>query len=300
MSPISSRVTEFPNPGNPVHQDALDLERAILKHLQPDEGSGSARLAQQLLLLAKGCFLMAPLIGLGESRQAAMALAELALHRPADWPCDGVADNPSPSVSAEPGASSPKKPNALKKESPVPADQPCQLFEFLVRTALGTKVFASAIPSEEADRLVELFSQFNVLDDDHGFIEFHTIRGRIIHLNLKFVVGVARLDVVGRAGDQDTLPVCQDEDLAKLQGWQGLNDPSEAPAVTLFLDGLEEPLVCGELDRDVVELAATTLQEEPVTAIVSFSDEENLRTRFIPARNIILMDSLDYHEADPQ
>jgi 7-cyano-7-deazaguanine synthase in queuosine biosynthesis len=49
-----------------------------------------------------------------------------------------------------------------------------------------------------------------------------------------------------------------------------------------------------------VELAATILQEEPVTAIVSFFDEEELRTRFIPARNIIVMDSLGYYAVEPK
>ena len=77
-------LAEFPTPGHPVHRAGLDLERGILQHLQAGEDSTSAGPsveAQQLLLLAKGCFLMVPLLGIKDARQQAMELAHLRLNR---------------------------------------------------------------------------------------------------------------------------------------------------------------------------------------------------------------------------
>ena len=77
-------LVEFPSSEHPVHQAALELDRAILHHLQagdePTVGVSTTE-AQQLLLLAKGCFLMAPLLGLRESRAIALEPAHLRLNR---------------------------------------------------------------------------------------------------------------------------------------------------------------------------------------------------------------------------
>ena len=57
-----------------------------------------------------------------------------------------------------------------------------------------------------------------------------------------------------------------------------------------MIDGLEEPLTCEEVDADCRELLASTLYEEPATELLCVPDAEALRTRFFPARRIILMD----------
>lgn len=185
----------------------------------------------------------------------------------------------------------------MKTKSKLPADQPCQLFEFLLRMTGGTEVFVYTIPEEDADRLSSLFDEFDALTADRQFLEFASVSGRVIHLNLKFLVGVSRLELVGRVGDQD--PVEPTGSGAGIHGWQSLSDPRDAPDLALFIDGLQQPVICGEVAPDEIQLAVATLQDDPATAIVSFFDDENLRTRFIPARNIILMDSTGDYEADP-
>ena len=104
--------------------------------------------------------------------------------------------------------------------------------------------------------------------------------GRVVHLNLNYLVGVFRLDIVGRVGDQDFLPAEPNGSGAGMHGWQNITDPREAPDLALFLDGLEEPVICGEVEWEEIELAAATLQHDPNTGIVRFFDDEILRTRF--------------------
>ena len=77
-------LTEFPSPSHPVHQSALDVDRSIPRHLQPDEMAATSQQARQLLLLAKGCFLMAPLVGIQESRALAAGLALRSFNRRGD------------------------------------------------------------------------------------------------------------------------------------------------------------------------------------------------------------------------
>jgi AcrR family transcriptional regulator len=72
-------LMEFAHPQHPVHQAALEMERAILSFLEPlcaaaDIPAGK-QAARQLLLLAKGCFVMSPTVGVRESRLLARALA---------------------------------------------------------------------------------------------------------------------------------------------------------------------------------------------------------------------------------
>ena len=45
----------------------------------------------------------------------------------------------------------------MKTKSKLPADQPCQLFEFLLRMTGGTEVFVYTVPVEDADRIATLF-----------------------------------------------------------------------------------------------------------------------------------------------
>ena len=83
-------LAEFPCSEHPVHQAALELDRAIVKHLQAEDEPTfvvSQAAAQQLLLLAKGCFLMVPLLGLKDSRQRTMELAHLRLNRMGERSC---------------------------------------------------------------------------------------------------------------------------------------------------------------------------------------------------------------------
>jgi hypothetical protein len=79
-------LMEFPNPRHPVHQAALELERNVLKYLEPLCAAAdivdSEVAARQLLLLAKGCFVMSPTVGIAGSRILATALADHVL-RPA-------------------------------------------------------------------------------------------------------------------------------------------------------------------------------------------------------------------------
>lgn len=83
-------LAEFPCSEHPVHQAALELDRAIMNHLQAEDEPTfvvSLMEAQQLLLLAKGCFLMVPLLGLKDSRQRTMELAHLRLNRMGERSC---------------------------------------------------------------------------------------------------------------------------------------------------------------------------------------------------------------------
>jgi AcrR family transcriptional regulator len=75
-------LTEFPAANHPVHQAALDVDRAILKQLEADSPKEETRSpAAELLLLAKGCFLMAPLLGVRVARELALELAKAPLNR---------------------------------------------------------------------------------------------------------------------------------------------------------------------------------------------------------------------------
>ena len=71
-------VLEFPRREHPVHQAALKFDREILSYLESlctaVEIAGSEETARQLLLLAKGCFVMSPTVGIAGSRIIATSL----------------------------------------------------------------------------------------------------------------------------------------------------------------------------------------------------------------------------------
>lgn len=78
-------LLEFPQVDHPVHQTALDLERAILNFLEPVAQAADISecevVVRELLLLAKGCYVMSPTMGLAGSRIIATGLAEHVLQR---------------------------------------------------------------------------------------------------------------------------------------------------------------------------------------------------------------------------
>lgn len=84
---IVRTLVEFPQPRHPVHQAALDVERAILDFLQPLAAAAgipeSEAATRQLLLLAKGYFVMSSTVGIAGSRMLATTLASNALRRAA-------------------------------------------------------------------------------------------------------------------------------------------------------------------------------------------------------------------------
>ncbi len=63
---------EFPSATHPVHQAALQFDRAIIQRFASlcaaCDFSGSDELSRQLLLLTKGCFIMSPVVGIAGSR----------------------------------------------------------------------------------------------------------------------------------------------------------------------------------------------------------------------------------------
>ena len=174
------------------------------------------------------------------------------------------------------------------------ANRPCQLFEFLLQTRGGIQVVTYTIPGEDADRLAKLFGDYDSRAN-RQFMEIPLVNGRVVLLNLSFLIGAFRLNVVGRMGDQDRQPVNDHESGVELQDWQSLSNSAHPPDLALLINGLEEPLICRELAREVIALAAMVLQEEPATEMVTFTDEENLRTRYISTEKIILMESIEYH-----
>lgn len=179
----------------------------------------------------------------------------------------------------------------MKTKARKPDDDDCQLFEFLLRTTRGVEAFAYALTLEGADRLARLFGPLNPLDPDCRFVEFSLTNGRLVYLNLHFLVAVSRLDLVGRAKDQEAPSVTGQDETEPYEETGG----GDRPDVEFWLDGLEATLCCQELERDQLELTAMILQEEPAHGVVSFFDAENLRTRFIPARKVILLESRAWH-----
>lgn len=165
-----------------------------------------------------------------------------------------------------------------------------QSFEFLLETTEGTEAFIYSVLLKDADRLEESFSAFSILDDGGGIVEFPTASGRIIHLNLKFLVAACRLNVLGPADG----PMASGEKSGDLAGWASIAHPKDPPDVVLFVHGIKEPVVLPHIVRGEVELAASVLEAEPRTALLSLRDLENLRTRFIPTRNVIVMDRRAY------
>ncbi|MEA3212323.1 MAG: hypothetical protein QOE70_5380 [Chthoniobacter sp.] len=87
-------LTEFPRPDHPVHLAGLKLDRAILRHLEPLCGQAaiedSETAARQLLLIAKGCFLMVPLLGVSGSRVVARELARSVLSQSGEAPASAA------------------------------------------------------------------------------------------------------------------------------------------------------------------------------------------------------------------
>ena len=136
------------------------------------------------------------------------------------------------------------------------------MFEFLLKTSGGIQAVAYTVPGEEADRISRLFAKFESGDADRQCLEIALVNGRIVHPNLILLIAVARLNLIGSAADQASEPVSHSDEGAELQDWQSLSNSSDPPDLALLIDGLEEPLVCQELARDVIELAAAILQEE--------------------------------------
>jgi hypothetical protein len=67
-------------------------------------------------------------------------------------------------------------------------------------------------------------------------------------------------------------------------------DASPTEALILFVDGLKEPLTYEEFEPRWLEQMSAVLQEHPAVEFLTFPEAEDLRTRFFPSRNIILMD----------
>jgi hypothetical protein len=188
----------------------------------------------------------------------------------------------------------------MGKKAIKPTDPSCQLFEFLLRINGKAEVFIYSVPIAEANQVAQRLCQRDVLAPEHPFIGFSAVNGRVIRLNLHFLIGVSRFEIVGEPGTGTAASIGPEEDGPGIHGWPTHEHPAGTPNLALFVDGLEEPLVCEELDPEELELVAMTLEAEPKDAFVHFFDDDNLRTRFIPARSIILMDCFETLEAEPE
>ena len=154
----------------------------------------------------------------------------------------------------------------------LPLEETCQYFEFLLKTANGAEIFPFTVPGPDARQFTDLFNQDSPFKDD-CFIEFGSVPGRVVQLNPRFLVGVSRMNIAARTSDQTA-------------------ETSPTEALILVVDGLKEPLTCEKLEPDWLEVMAAVLHEEPPAGFLSFPDVEELRTRFFPPRNIILMDGI--------
>lgn len=178
------------------------------------------------------------------------------------------------------------------------ADQPCLMFEFMFQTTRGIEVAAYELRVDEADHLSGLFNQIDALDPKRTFIEFASVRGRLIQLNLNFLIGISRLDFIARPGGNLGEPIYRREGGRGIHDWRSFSDSSESPSACFLISGFKTPLICRELAREDIALAAALLQEEPARALIRLRQEDDLHTLFIPARNVIIMDSIVYHEDD--
>ena len=160
----------------------------------------------------------------------------------------------------------------------IPEPEVVRPFQFLLKTVEGARLFPFTVLAKDAERLLDIFGQLKALDGD-PFVSFRTSDGRLVIMNRAFIVGVSVIEVACRRSDysEDTL---------------------QRPDLMLFIEGLEDPITIEEMDREQRDYVATVLQDWPETQLVNFPDDENVKTRFIATRSIILMDARDPESPD--